>query len=233
MYLLYADESGTIGDKNQEIFILAGISVFERQTHWLSQELDNIVRSIHIDMDGNIELHGSPMFGGKKEWRKIPKSTRIQAIKDALSLIDGKKYRIFASVVNRHTISPANPISYTFEQLITRFDYFLARQYQVYNKPQRGLVIFDKSKEESHIQSLAYEFKVDGHQWGSLRNLAEVPLFIDSQSSRLIQLADLVAYAIFRNYQFDDEQFFEIIKDKFDFFNQVQHGLHVTVEQSP
>ncbi|MGS0743761.1 DUF3800 domain-containing protein [Glaciimonas sp. GG7] len=33
MYLLYVDESGSASDASQEYFILAGVSVFERQTH--------------------------------------------------------------------------------------------------------------------------------------------------------------------------------------------------------
>ena len=42
MFLLYADESGTPGGSDQEHFILAGITVFERKAHWLSLELDKI-----------------------------------------------------------------------------------------------------------------------------------------------------------------------------------------------
>ena len=35
MYLTYLDESGSPGDLNTPFFVLAGVSVFERQTHWL------------------------------------------------------------------------------------------------------------------------------------------------------------------------------------------------------
>jgi hypothetical protein len=37
MYLTYLDESGSPGDLNTPFFVLAGVSVFERQTHWLEQ----------------------------------------------------------------------------------------------------------------------------------------------------------------------------------------------------
>ena len=42
MHLLYIDESGAVTDPNQSHFILAGISVFERKTHWIEQRLNNI-----------------------------------------------------------------------------------------------------------------------------------------------------------------------------------------------
>lgn len=56
-------------------------------------------------------------------------------------------------------------------------------------------MIFDKSTYEETIQNLATDFRTVGHQWNVIANLAEVPLFLDSKASRLIQLADLVAYA--------------------------------------
>lgn len=59
--------------------------------------------------------------------------------------------------------------------------------------------------------------------------LAGITVFVDSRATRLIQLADLVAYAIFRKYEKSDSQFYEIIERKFDFFGGVQHGLHVSV----
>jgi hypothetical protein len=39
MHLLYADESGSLADPAQRHFVLAGVSVFEREPHWIEQEL--------------------------------------------------------------------------------------------------------------------------------------------------------------------------------------------------
>ncbi|WP_198930061.1 DUF3800 domain-containing protein [Salinivibrio sp. PR6] len=154
---------------------------------------------------------------------------RLEAIKQALSLIDGRKFRIFASVVRKGAISPNDPVHYTFQQIVTRFDHFLARQHVHFNNTQRGLILFDKSSKEAPIQALAKAFKLDGHDWGRLRNMAEVPAFIDSEATRLIQLADLIAYALFRYYEKKDGQFFDLIERKFDYFGGVQHGLHTVV----
>jgi len=37
MHLLYVDESGSATDASQRYFVLAGISVFERTTHWIEK----------------------------------------------------------------------------------------------------------------------------------------------------------------------------------------------------
>jgi hypothetical protein len=202
LFLLYADESGNPSGSDQNHFILAGVSVFERRSHWLSMELDKIAARFSASYPFSVELHGNPMFAGRKFWRQFPKQQRTDAIKDALALIDGKHYRIFASVVNKVSISPEDPVRSTFQQLITRFDHFLTREHTHFNNTHRGLVIFDKTSKESSIQSLARDFKTMGHDWGSLRNMAEVPAFIDSEATRIIQLADLVAYALFRKAMF-------------------------------
>ena len=73
---------------------------------------------------------------------------------------------------------------------------------------------------------MSHRFSRTGHRWGTLRNLAEVPLFLDSKASRLIQLADIVAYAIHRWYNKKDFEYFSIIKECFDTEGSVVHGLH-------
>ena len=128
------------------------------------------------------------MYGGKGGWRKVPKVDRFNAIKDALRLVDGRHYRAFASVVNKAAISPADPVRETFQQLVSRFDHFLTREHMHFNNTHRGLIIFDKTSKEGPIQALARDFKTVGHDWGTLRNMAEVPAFIDSQATRLIQI---------------------------------------------
>jgi len=117
-----------------------------------------------------------------------------------------------------------DPVEYAFEQLSSRFDLFLKRLHHRGNT-QRGLIILDKSTYETTIQNLATDFRTIGHTWDVLRNLSEVPLFLDSRASRLIQLADLVAYAAFREYEHADPQFFSLIRNRLDQEGGIVHGL--------
>lgn len=94
------------------------------------------------------------------------------------------------------------------------------------NDSQRGIIIFDKSTVETTIQNLATDFRTVGHSWGVLRNLSEVPLFLDSKASRLIQLADLVAYSFFRKYEKGDDRFASIIENRIDQEGGLIHGLY-------
>jgi hypothetical protein len=227
MHLLYCDESGHPNDPNQRHFVLAGVCFFERQTYWISSELDKIASKINPADPKSIEFHGSPMFSGRGVWRKYPKTERLQLIKDCLSILttSHKDNIIFACIVNKSVISPKDPVEYCFEQLSSRFDHFLQRKHRA-NNTQRGVIIFDKSTYESTIQNLAIDFRTIGHTWGVLNNLAEVPLFLDLKASRLIQLADLIAWSVFRNYESADDQFLSIIKPRFDIAGGITHGLY-------
>jgi len=226
MHLLYSDESGSTKDPNQLHFVLAGVCLFERQSFWISSELDKIAERFNPADPNSVELHGNPMYTGKGIWRKFSKEQRIQAIKDALSVLSAshKSNRIFVCIINKQIASPKDPVELAFEQLSSRFDHFLMRLHKT-GDTQRGIIIFDKSTYESTIQNLATDFRTIGHSWGVIRNLAEVPLFLDSKASRLIQLADLIAYASFRQYEKADTQFFPIISNRIDMEGGVRHGL--------
>lgn len=228
MYLLYADESGSTRDINQQYFVLAGFCVFERQGYWIAKELDNIAARFNPADPSTVELHGNPMVGGKGVWRHFPKDDRAKAIEDALQifLASHPSNRLFASVIRKAVVSPEDPVEVAFEQLSSRFDYYLKRLHRT-GDTHRGIIIFDKSTYETTIQSLATDFRTVGHRWGIIRNFSEVPLFLDSKASRMIQLADIIAYAIFRHFERGDSRYYSIIEDRFDSEGGIVHGLFV------
>ena len=135
--------------------------------------------------------------------------------------------RLFAVILEKKRYSGQDIAEIAFEQLSSRFDQYLSRLYKRRDEKHRGLILFDKSSTEHRIQTLAREFKYKGHSFGVTRNYAEVPVFLDSRASRLIQLADLVAFALFRKYEKDDDTFFHVIEHCFDSEGGVQHGLYV------
>lgn len=111
-----------------------------------------------------------------------------------------------------------------FEDLCKRFDLFLGRL-KAAGDTQRGMIILDKTTRETSLQKLSREFRKVGTQWGSLKNIADTPFFVDSRASRLVQIADHIAYSVFRRYNAGDAQYFDIIAHRFDAVDSVIHGL--------
>jgi hypothetical protein len=215
LFLLYLDDSGSVTDPASRVFILAGLSLFERQTHWLERQIEAIAARFDAGNPRAVELHGSPMLNGRGFWRRIPLADRHQAMVDALACVRDAhtSVSLFGVGVDRSLYS-GDPIADSFECLASSFDRALVHMH-VRRNSQRGLIVFDKHKSEEAIQSLARDFKELGHRWGLLRNMAEVPVFLDSRASRLIQVADLIAFSMKRRYQNGDSRFFDIIRERF------------------
>lgn len=231
MHLLYLDESGSLTDPGQRYFVLAGVSIFERETHWTELELNRIASRFRPDDPHALEFHGSPMRTGKGLWRNVPREDRYAAIVEALNGGVCNRHpngaRLFGAVLEKEKYAGQDIAQVAFEQVSSRFDQFLGRLYKSKNDKQRGLILFDKSSTERRIQTLAREFKYSGHAFGKTRNFAEVPVFLDSEASRLIQLADLVAFSLFRHYEYMDSDFFNVIRSCFDAEGGVRHGLYI------
>ncbi len=91
-------------------------------------------------------------------------------------------------------------------------------QQMVKKSPTRhemGIVICDKAKHEAIIQPRVGLWIADGTRLGKLTRIVEVPLFVDSAASRLIQLADLIAHAVWRAYEKNDADMLDLLLPAF------------------
>jgi hypothetical protein len=229
VHLLYMDDSGSVSNTSERYLVLAGVAVFERRLFHLITSLDDIVRGFKIGDPHEVELHGSPMYSGTKEpWHSIGRARRESMIQTALTaIIDGRTtLKLFAAVIDKAAASPRDPVEMAFEEVSNRFNLLLQRlNNRNPDDMQKGLIIMDETRHEGALQALARHFRINGARWGHFRNLAEVPLFVDSKASRLIQLADLVAWATWRRYEHQDGRFFDRLISRFDQDGGVIHGL--------
>ena len=65
LYLLYLDDSGSAANRAESHLVLGGFSVFERQLHWLSRELDKLAEEIDPSDPNAVEFHASEIFSGR------------------------------------------------------------------------------------------------------------------------------------------------------------------------
>ena len=231
MYILYVDDSGSVANANEQFFVLGGIAVYERALFHLMQEADQCVNAFGLGPVEDIELHATDIYGGRNHpWNKVKtKAPREEMINSALDLITNQRrtaVRVFSIVVDKRGVSPRDPIELAFEEICNRFNLFLQRDSDRTGHKNRGLIVMDETKHEKPLQSMARHFRIDGARWGKFGNLAEVPLFVDSKATRLIQLADLIAWSTFRKYEFKDGRFFDRFLNAFDSDGGVIHGLY-------
>ena len=227
MHLLYLDDSGAAGNRTEQYLVLGGVSVFEAQAHWITQELDKLAENINPGDPHGVEFHASETFARRSQpWRGLSQDDARGTIKSVLDVLANAydSARAFACVVHKPSFPNRDPMEIAFEDLCSRFDRYL-RRLRANGDAQRGLLILDKSTYETTLQQMSVAFRTLGTRWGVIRNLADTPLFVDSRASRVIQLADHVAHAVFRRYQSGDTQYFDRIARKFDSEDGIIHGL--------
>ena len=227
MHLLYLDDSGAANNANEQYLVLGGVSVFEAQSYWITQKLDELAETIDPGDPHGVEFHASETYARRSQpWKGLSQDEARGTIKAVLGVLANAydTARAFACVVHKDSFPNRDPMEIAFEDLCSRFDRYLQRL-RANGDTQRGLVILDKSAHETTLQKMSVEFRTLGTRWGVIRSLADTPLFVDSRASRVIQLADHVAYAVFRRYQSGDTQYLDRIAHKFDAEDGIVHGL--------
>lgn len=235
MYLLYLDESGEPHGPSGKHFVLGGAAVFERQTFFLSERLDQIQAKHLPGVQGAIELHASSIRTGHNFWRKVPAPTRTALLQDIAATIGNfgsarfPGVTLFAAVVEKGGgIEGEKAVRRATEEVCGKFDTFLSRFYHESRgrRPERGLLVFDEGKFEQRSRVWVQEFRKSGTHWGALlRNLSDIPFFTPSDATRLIQVADFVCHAVFRAYEHQDDSLRKPILHRFDQTEGVLHGL--------
>lgn len=226
MHLLYLDESGNPDDPADKHFILAGVSAFEKNTHFLSTSADAI-QSKHFPGSPPIDFHAQHIRTGKGFWRSQEQSVRDEVLRDLADVLS-KSYasvRLFGAVVEKTAeCHGEDAVKAATEQVCKRFDTLLKRRLKDGDE-QRGLIVFAESHYEQRAKVWVKGFRELGTQWGLLHGLCDIPYFAPAKESRLLQLADYVAHALFLLFEKHDATLIKEIMKKFDQADGVLHGL--------
>ena len=123
--------------------------------------------------------------------------------------------RLFAECIDKVHFDPArttqNVEEQAFEQVVSRFERYL----QNISSPDHkliGMLIHDNNPTYSkRLTNLMISFHNKGTFWTKIKNIIETPLFVDSQLTCMVQVADLCCYAIRRFYENNETELFNHI----------------------
>lgn len=223
MYLLYLDDSGSVENPKENYVVLGGVCLADEQIRQVTSEMDQIAQRIYPSDPDSVEFHASVIFPGRVEpWKSIADmDQRRQVMKDVLQVLCNAydTARAFATVVHKGSCGARNPMEVAFEDIVSRFDRFLTRV------NDRGLIILDESTHETRLHELSRKFRKLGTRWNAIHRIVDGPLFVSSRAFRCVQLADHVAYAVFRRYEAKDANYFDVFSHRFDQRGGVVHGL--------
>ena len=196
----------------------------EQRPYWLSEDLNRLEQQ-YFPAGGKVEFHAQAITAHAEEpWHSMDSKKRTAILEELCRIVSVTSPLVTLFGVAIDKAINREPVARAFEEICNRFDMFLKRLH-AQGKSQRGLIIFDESRYEARLQILLSHYRDTGTRFGKVKNFADVPFFADSKSTRLLQLADLVAYAIFRRYERSQTWLFDRLINKFDTENGIIHGL--------
>ena len=235
MYLLYLDESGSPNNTKENHFVIGGFIVPEEKLYWINKNLDSLASRLLLFKKQ--EFNESMIAGGREEpWKILPRDKRHEIIKDVLKSAEYAKNNIsvLTCAVEKAHFPNMDPVEIAFEDICGRFQLFLKRIFNQKKESAKGLIILDETSYKESLQGLFKDYQTKGNKWQNiLEDINEAPLFVDSKVSRGIQLADHIAYSIFRRYEFADLSYYNEFEGFFDSEDGKIHGLcHKTLSKN-
>ena len=100
------------------------------------------------------------------------------------------------------------------------------------NEKKYGLLIHDNNETVSkRLTELMKQFHRKGTFWTDITNIIETPLFVDSQLTGMIQIADICSYALRRYLENGERELFDLIYKRADRKDNIVVGVrHFTVQ---
>lgn len=142
---------------------------------------------------------------------------RQQAVKELAELIaNWGEVRLFAECIDKLHFAPSRGndtvAAQAFEQIVSRFEQYLQNIQSGY-----GLLVHDNNVTvaKRHTEMMQ-QFLQRGTLWTQVEHIIETPMFVDSQLTSMVQLADLCAYALRRYVENGEDELFDLVFQRAD-----------------
>ena len=193
MSYIYIDESGDLGTKkaSSRYFVMAAIKVED------SKKLEKIIKKTRRDFKKKM-LTSNEVKGGN-----LPYELKIKIL-EKLKNIDYEVFIIIFDKENRFKIG--------YGDNKKAYDILASRLAKLINIDKPTFIFIDKSKNKQEEIDNFNELFLN-----NLNNIKKQPIKIehaDSMHYKGLQMADLISWSTFQNFENDNPKFLDMIKNK-------------------
>jgi len=155
-----------------------------------------------------------------RDYLHLSLAERRQFIKELATCISDWGFaRVFAECIDKIYFNPLlgnnNIDQQAFEQLVSRFEQFL--QKAATPGQNFGLLIHDNNETVAKKHTaLMKKFHTEGTLWVGVKKIIETPLFVNSELTNMVQIADLCAYSFRRYLENSESELFDLIFQRAD-----------------
>lgn len=176
-------------------------------------------------------------FKKTEPYTHLTRIERTNFIQDLAACVANWRYaRLFAECIDKPffvaQVRNKTVDEQAFEQIVSRFERYL----QNISSPsgmRRGLLIHDNNQTVAlrHTQMMK-RFHASGTVWTNIQNIIETPLFVDSQLTSMIQIADLCSYSLRRYLENSETNLFDLLFPRADRARGVVVGVRHFTNQN-
>lgn len=189
--LYYVDAS-----HDEQHFLYMGLLVDGTDARAISDSLDQLVREVSWDLGcpHTAELHAHPMAHQKGEWAHASLEGIADLWRRCFELLDER-----VEIIGRGTVMASFAKRYDGRPEVLEFKNLLERvNERLCARSEMGFVVADEDNQHRElIQHDVHHYRhhsTAGYRGQKFTQFVDTAHFVDSRLSRLIQLADLVAY---------------------------------------
>jgi hypothetical protein len=164
------------------------------------------------------------VYGLRKNYLKTNKyihlshAERMNTLQEIADIIAGwSDVKLFGDAQQKVSLIPSQPEKNRYialEQVTTRFNTYLEN---ACDPEAIGIVVHDQNQANSlQLTGQFREWLKSGTRFSRLSRIVETPLFVDSSLTTMIQIADLVSFAIRRFFDANETNLFDQIYSNFD-----------------
>ncbi|MEU6628458.1 DUF3800 domain-containing protein [Streptomyces parvus] len=205
-HLVYIDETGSVGKgaKKQKLLTLAAVLVHEDKVQALAERFREVAWDHLKHLPADFELHGNEIWNGTGVWEPFKESPTklIEVYEQAIAVLDDLEVNVSHASVHKERLhkryggtADGNAYLLALQFLLEKIDFGYSGH---------KILIADEQKEH---QLRAVKMVADLQDWGAgvvpghkLKSVIDSIHFVSSHASPGVQLADLVAYALQRQW---------------------------------
>ena len=261
MYFFYLDESGSrdpsVGTPEKpkdHIYVLLAVGINEGQWRSFEQEVSGLKLALAADLQrggfGDFDLADCEV---KSNWLRRPDERAKRspflrclgrlAIENLTNVyfeqVPKRGAIIMASVIDKRYLYSDTTLEElhqkAYELLLERIQNYMSTYYSA----QQALIIMDDmDKELNRAVAMRHAFYLRSGNWNTaFQNIVEYPFFTRSELSNGVQLADQLAYNVYRAFRYEDMTYPYFEKLLPNFYQSkngtVLHGIKVWPDASP
>ncbi len=202
---------------------IAGFSTLDWSNRRIrtEQEWQSISRSAQVMMTAKAVRNEKKKYQKCRPYFHLTFDDRVNLLREICDTLNTLGFvRVFAESIDKascRTMSKNQIIKQAFEQVVTRFEYYLSVISTNIGTKQYGILVQDNN---DTVNGRIKEYMEYFHEFGTLyRNIdhiVETPFFVDSELTNMVQVADVCAYAFRRFHEKGETDLFDRIYSRID-----------------